>query len=120
LVNAIVYSSIIMLVSILLLIVTISPIILISSGILFGLGFGIVYPTLVILLVERINQKNRGTALGVMIAAGDIGNALSSAILGAVAEHLGYAALFSITALLLAACTYYFYNIVVKSTTEME
>lgn len=119
LVNAIVYSSITMLVSIVLLLVSISPIILICSGILFGLGFGIVYPTLVILLVERINQKNRGTALGVMIAAGDIGNALSSAILGAVAEHLGYAALFAITALLLAVCIYCFYNIVVKNVEEM-
>lgn len=120
LVNATVYSSIAMLVSILPLLVTISPIILILSGFLFGLGFGIVYPTLVMLLVERTNQKNRGTALGVMIAAGDIGNAFSSAILGAVAEHLGYAVLFSTTALLLAVCTYYFHNILVKGAEEME
>jgi MFS family permease len=110
LVNATVYASITMLFSILLLLVTISPLVLISSGILFGLGFGIVYPTLVLLLVERINPTNRGTALGIMIAAGDIGNALSTAILGGVAEHLGYTALFSATALLLALCTYYFYT----------
>lgn len=109
LVNATVYASITMLLSILLLLINISPIILISSGILFGLGFGIVYPTLVLLLVERIHPTNRGTALGIMIAAGDIGNALSTAILGGVAEYLGYAALFSATALLLALCTYYFY-----------
>lgn len=120
LVNAIVYSSIVMLVSILLLLVTISPLILISAGIIFGLGFGIVYPTLVMFLVERINKKNRGTALGVVIAAGDIGNALSSGILGAVAEHLGYVALFSTTALLLAVCTYYFYDIVVNNVEETE
>lgn len=120
LVNAIVYSSITMLISILLLLVTISPLILILSGILFGLGFGIVYPTLVILLVERTDQKNRGTALGVMITAGDIGNAISSAILGAVAEHLGYTVLFLITALLLAVGTYYFHNIVTKNATEVE
>jgi MFS family permease len=109
LVNATVYASITMLLSILLLLISISPIILILSGILFGLGFGIVYPTLVLLLVERIHPTNRGTALGIMIAAGDIGNALSTAILGGVAEYLGYAALFSATALLLALCTYYFY-----------
>lgn len=119
LINAIVYSSTIMLVSIVLLMVTISPLILILSGILFGLGFGIVYPSLVLLLVQRINQKNRGTALGVMIAAGDIGNALSTAILGAVAEHLGYAALFSTTALLLAVCIYYVYKILANSREEM-
>jgi len=120
LVKTIVYASIAMVVSIVMLLVTISPIILISSGILFGLGFGIVYPTLVLLLVERINQKNRGTALGIMIAAGDIGTALSSAILGVVAEHLGYTALFSTTALLLVICTYYVYNILVKNGEEIE
>ncbi|MDF2634042.1 MAG: major facilitator superfamily 1 [Pelosinus sp.] len=119
LVNATVYSSITMLLSILLLLVTISPIILILSGILFGLGFGVVYPSLVLLLVDRINQTNRGTALGIMIAAGDIGNALSTAILGGVAEYLGYAALFSTTALLLAVCTYYFYAILVKHDEKM-
>lgn len=115
LVKAIVYSSITMLFSILLLLITISPVILIISGIFFGLGFGIVYPTLVLLLVERINQTNRGTALGIMIAAGDIGNALSAAILGGVAEHLGYFVLFSTTALLLAFCTYYFQVILARS-----
>ena len=115
LVNAIVYSSIIMLFSILLLLITISPVILIISGIFFGLGFGIVYPTLVLLLVERINQTNRGTALGIVIASGDIGNALSAAILGGVAEHLGYFVLFSMTALLLAFCTYYFQVILARS-----
>lgn len=120
LVHAIVYASITMLISIVLLMITISPLSLILSGVLFGLGFGIVYPSLVLLLVQRINQKNRGTALGVMIAAGDIGNALSTAILGAVAEHLGYVALFSTTAVLLAVCTYYGYNILVKSREEME
>lgn len=119
LIHTTVYASITMLVSILLLLITISPIILIASGILFGLGFGIVYPTLVLLLVQRINQKNRGTALGILIASGDIGNALSSAILGAVAEHLGYFALFATTALLLTVCTYYVYNILVKSREEM-
>ena len=119
LIHTTVYASITMLVSILLLLITISPIILIASGILFGLGFGIVYPTLVLLLVQRINQKNRGTALGILIASGDIGNALSSAILGAVAEHLGYFSLFATTALLLTVCTYYVYNILVKSREEM-
>lgn len=120
LINSTVYSSLIMLVSVLLLLLTISPMILILSGVLFGLGFGIVYPTLVMLVVECINKKNRGTALGVMIAAGDIGNALSSAILGVVAEHLGYTVLFSTTALLLAVCTYYVYHILGKSAEEVE
>lgn len=120
LVNAIVYSSIMMLLGILLLLADISPIILIVSGILFGLGFGVVYPTLVVFLVQRINQTNRGTALGIVIAAGDIGNAISTAILGGVAEHLGYFALFSTTAILLTVCTYCFYVIVAKSDVKIS
>ncbi len=115
LLNATLYASITMLLGIVLLLITISPMILVFSGLLFGLGFGVVYPTLVLLLVERIQQTNRGTALGIMIAAGDIGTALSAAILGGVAEHLGYFVLFSTTALLLAICTYYFYSILVRS-----
>ncbi|SFM02723.1 MFS transporter [Pelosinus propionicus] len=115
LVKATIYASITMLLGIVLLMITISPMILVLSGFLFGLGFGVVYPTLVLLLVERIQQTNRGTALGIMIAAGDIGTALSAAILGGVAEHLGYFVLFSTTALLVAICTYSFYSILVKS-----
>ena len=120
LLNATLYASIIMLLGIVLLLITISPIILVLSGLLFGLGFGVVYPTLVLLLVERIQQTNRGTALGIMIAAGDIGTALSAAILGGVAEHLGYFVLFSTTALLLAICTYYFYSILVRSDDKIS
>ena len=119
LIHTTVYASITMLVSIVLLLLPISPIILISSGLLFGLGFGIIYPSLVLLLVDRINQKNRGTALGILIASGDIGNAISSALLGVVAEHLGYFALFSMTALLLAVCTYYVHNRLIKSQADM-
>ncbi|AJQ26630.1 MFS transporter [Pelosinus fermentans] len=120
LLNATLYASITMLLGILLLLITISPIMLVLSGLLFGLGFGVVYPTLVLLLVERIQQTNRGTALGIMIAAGDIGNALSAAILGGVAEHLGYFVLFLTTALLLAICTYYFYSILVRSDDKIS
>jgi MFS family permease len=120
LLNATLYASIIMLLGIMLLLITISPIILVLSGLLFGLGFGVVYPSLVLLLVERIQQTNRGTALGIMIAAGDIGTALSAAILGGVAEHLGYFVLFSTTALLLAICTYYFYSILVRSDDKIS
>ncbi|EIW20626.1 MULTISPECIES: MFS transporter [Pelosinus] len=120
LLNATLYASITMLLGIVLLLITISPMILVLSGLLFGLGFGVVYPTLVLLLVERIQQTNRGTALGIMIAAGDIGTALSAAILGGVAEHLGYFVLFSATALLLAICTYYFYSILVRSDDKIS
>lgn len=119
LIHAIVYASVTMFFSVVLLLSHMSPVILIVSGVLFGIGFGVVYPAQVLLVVERISPTNRGTALGIMIAAGDIGNALSTAILGGVAEHLGYRALFLTIALLLAVCTYYF-RVIVDSGNRVE
>lgn len=106
-----VYASISMLISVLLLFLKISPMVLLISGLLFGFGFGVVYPSLVLLLVKHINTNNRGTSLSILIASGDIGNAMSTALLGGVAEHLGYSALFVVTMAILGICTYYFYSI---------
>ncbi|SDE40936.1 MFS transporter [Sporomusa acidovorans] len=89
---------------------------LIIAGGLFGIGFGAVFPSLVLLLVQKTAESNRGTALSILTAAGDIGNALSTAILGVVAEHLGYPFLFSAVAVTLFMGTYGFYFIVSKKT----
>lgn len=103
------YASLTMLLAVFVLLITISPLTLVISGSLFGLGFGIVFPTLVLILVQRIQQTNRGTALGILIAAGDIGNACSTAILGGIAENFGYFWLFLTTAVGLAGCIYFFH-----------
>lgn len=105
------YASLMLLTSVLLLYATISPLTLALSGAIFGLGFGVIFPTLVLLLVYRINPNNRGTGLSILIAAGDTGNALSAALLGGVAEHFGYPCLFMITALLLIGTSWYFYSV---------
>lgn len=100
-----------MLISVILPLIQISPPVLIIAGLLFGFGFGIVFPSLVLFLVRRIDKNNRGTSLSILIAAGDVGNALSTTLLGGIAEHLGYTALFLTTAAILAVCTYSFYSI---------
>ncbi|WP_312198654.1 MFS transporter [Anaerospora hongkongensis] len=78
------------------------------AGILIGFGFGIVYPTLAGYLVQHVNPANKGTALSILSGAGDIGNALGASVLGIVAQTLGFTAVFSGAALVIAACTYYF------------
>lgn len=105
------YACIAMLISVMLPLITISPSILIISGLLFGFGFGVVFPSLVLILVKRIDKNSRGTSLSILIAAGDTGNALSTTMLGGIAEHLGYTALFLTTAAILAVCTYFFHSI---------
>jgi predicted MFS family arabinose efflux permease len=114
--KTIISASLTMMVSVLLLVAAISPAILFLSGALFGLGFGVVFPTSVLLLLSRIDSASRGTALSMLTASGDTGNALSAAILGFVAEHFGYPSLFMTTALIIVLGTYCFHNILAKES----
>jgi MFS family permease len=116
--KTVIYGGLTMVVSILLLLIIITPVILILAGSLFGIGFGVVYPTLVLLLIGRIHKSNRGTALSILTASGDIGAALSTAILGGVAEHFGYVYLFLTSALILVICTYCFHEILAKVSSD--
>lgn len=112
--KTVIYASITMIVSILLLLITINPGILILAGSLFGVGFGVVFPTLVLLIIGYVQKSSRGMALSILTASGDIGAALSAAILGGVAEHFGYAYLFLTSALILIICTYCFHEILAR------
>lgn len=114
--KTVLYACVTMLASILLLLVNINPVVLGVSGCLFGMGFGVVFPTLVLLVIEHIDKSCRGTALSILTAAGDVGVALSTAVLGGVAEHFGYAYLFLTAALVLSLCTYCFYKILHKDS----
>jgi MFS family permease len=96
----------------LLLLFTLSPVILVLSGFFFGAGFGITFPAYVLLLVHRIGAANRGTSLGILIASGDIANALSISILGGIAEYFGYFYLFLAVSTILALCMYILYALI--------
>lgn len=78
------------------------------AGVLLGLGFGIIYPTLAGYLVQRVNPANRGTALSILSGASDIGNALGASALGVVAEVFGFTAVFAAAGLVILLCVYYF------------
>ena len=90
-----------------------SPLVLISAGLCYGVGLGIIFPAFVILLVQRTGASSRGTSLGILIAAGDIAMALSVTILGGVAEHFGYVYLFGATTTILAACMITLYSLII-------
>ncbi len=107
-----VYAYLAMLFGVLLLLFTLSPAILIVTGLSFGAGFGITFPAFVLLLVHRIDMTNRGTSLGILIASTDIASALSISILGGVVEYFGYFYLFLTTAAILAVCMYFFHSII--------
>jgi MFS family permease len=112
--KACVYAYASMLCGGLLLLFTLSPAVLALSGFIFGAGFGITYPAFVLLLVHRIGPANRGTSLGILMAAWDIGSALSISILGGIAEHFGYFYLFLAVGTMLAICMYIFSSLIFR------
>ncbi len=112
--KACVYAYASMLVGGLLLLFPLSPVVLVLSGLIFGAGFGITYPSFVLLLVHRIGPANRGTSLGILMASWDIGSALSISILGGIAEHFGYFYLFLAVGAMLAICMYIFFSLIYR------
>jgi predicted MFS family arabinose efflux permease len=110
--KACIYAYAAMLLGALPLLLPLTPAILIVSGLFFGAGFGITFPAFVLLLVKRIKAESRGTALGILIAAGDTANALSIAFLGGIAEHFGYLYLFLTIVMVLMVCMYMFYSLI--------
>ncbi len=86
-----------------------------ASGVLIGLGFGVIFPALTIYVIQRISPAIKGTGLSILTASGDVGNALGAAILGIVAEYFGFRWVFGLSALVVVVCTRYFYvTLVVK------
>ncbi|EGO65864.1 MFS transporter [Acetonema longum] len=92
----------------------------ILSGILVGLGFGVIFPSLAVYVVEHTNPANKGTALGTLSTAGDVGNAMGAAVLGVVADTFGYRVLFWVSAAVVLVCTYYFYMTLVQKAQAVE
>lgn len=110
--NTCLYGYLAMVVGVLFLVFAISPVILVVTGLLYGVGLGVTFPAFVLLLVNRIDAVNRGTSLGILIASGDIAMALAVTILGATAEHFGYLYLFLTAAVVLAVCMYLLYALI--------
>ncbi len=82
----------------------------ILAGALIGFGFGTIYPTLAAYVVDKVSPANKGSALSVIAAAGDVGNALGASVLGVVAEIMGFSVLFAGATVIILLSGYYFYR----------
>ena len=83
------------------------------SGVLIGLGFGVIFPALTIYVIQRIPPAVKGTGLSILTASGDVGNALGASILGLVAEWFGFRWVFILSALVVLICAHDFYDTLV-------
>jgi MFS family permease len=68
------------------------------AGILEGLSFGTLMPTIVALLTDRCPIDRRGRVITISIAGLDLGIAIAAPVFGLMAPHIGYAGIFGLGA----------------------
>jgi len=76
---------------------------LVAAALLFGAGFGLLFPTHTAFVMTHVSAGRRGAAFGAMLAAFDTGIGTGSAVLGLVISRFGFRPAFGVTALLAAA-----------------
>lgn len=75
--------------------------ILLASGLSAGLGYGVIYPALNAVAIDRLDSATRGRGLAMVTASIDSGSFSGAAIAGFVSHELGYPAAFEAIAVLL-------------------
>jgi MFS family permease len=78
------------------------------SAIVFGSGFGLVYPAYTAYIMKRIPPWRRGAAFGAMLAAFDTGVGSGSTVMGWLIHQMGFRPAFGIAAALAALSLPYF------------
>jgi MFS family permease len=81
---------------------------LVSSAIVFGLGFGNAYPAFVAYVMRDVTAARRGAAFGAILAAFDTGIGTGSTSVGWLIQRYGFSTAFSTAALLSAIALPYF------------
>jgi MFS family permease len=75
------------------------PATLVAGAVLLGAGVALFYPTLLALLVDRVPEGERGSAIGTLSGSFDLGNVVGSFLVGVTFERVSYAAGFRVAAL---------------------
>ena len=81
---------------------------LVTSGIIFGAGFGTAYPVFASYVMRHVGPDRRGAAFGAILACFDTGIGTGSTSMGWIIGRYGYAAAFGTAAALSALAMPYF------------
>lgn len=81
---------------------------MITSAIIFGVGFGTAWPAYVGYVMEEVPADRRGAAFGAILAAFDTGIGSGSSSMGLLIDRFGFASAFGIAAVLSALALPYF------------
>jgi len=74
-----------------------------AAGALCGLGHGYTFPILSGLVVGRVGERDRGSALAIYTGIADVGTVIGGPVFGVVVDHLGYGAMYAMVAAVLIA-----------------
>jgi MFS family permease len=78
------------------------------SAVMFGVGFGSVYPLMVSHLMNHMPEHRRGATFGALIGAFDTGIGTGSIAIGWMSERFGFSRAFAVAALLAAMSIPYY------------
>lgn len=94
---------------------------LLLAGMFYGLAYGVVTPTLQAIAVKKVAKEKQGTANAMYFSGMDLGMAIGSTGLGAIASITGYHFIygFSIVFLVMLLVFYYFVNVKRKKEAQM-
>lgn len=81
---------------------------MVTSAVIFGIGFGTAYPVYVGYVMQGVGADRRGAAFGAILAAFDTGIGTGSTSMGWIIEHFGFATAFGVAAALSACALPYF------------
>ena len=81
---------------------------LVTSAIIFGVGFGTAYPVFVAYVMHDVDAQRRGAAFGAILAAFDTGIGTGSTTAGWIIQRFGFPAAFGAAAALSAVALSYF------------
>jgi MFS family permease len=70
------------------------------AAFLYGIGFGLVHPSLMALLVDMVGDEGRGAAMGTFTAAFDLGIGAGSILLGLVLQYFDFQVMYSLSGLI--------------------
>lgn len=71
-----------------------------AGAVVMGTGYSLLFPSLALIVVQRVGDERRGVALGSFTAFFDAGMGIGAPLAGAIAATAGYTSLFWIAALL--------------------
>jgi MFS family permease len=69
-----------------------------AGGVIMGMGFSLLFPALALMVVSRVDERERGAALGAFTAFFDIGVGLGAPLAGAVAAAADFPTAFAVAA----------------------